>query len=95
MNQLCRRVTLVILVCAVASAQAPVVGRAFEVVSIKPGSTESLFALIQSGKMHFRIDEARVDLGNVSLMTLIGFAYGVPRTGLRRRAGRGMCASTF
>ncbi|HEV3329722.1 MAG TPA: TIGR03435 family protein [Bryobacteraceae bacterium] len=57
-----------------ASSPAP----AFEVASIKPAP---LFnpQLIRSGKLHIRvnIDEARVDIGSLSLKDLLCFAYSV------------------
>jgi uncharacterized protein (TIGR03435 family) len=51
-------------------------GLAFDVVSIKP-SEQITAAMIQAGKLHvgMKIDAARVDIGNFTLMQLICEAY--------------------
>ncbi len=58
--------------------QAPATLPAFEVASIKPAGPLDP-AKIMSGKMHIgvSIDAARVDIGNMSLMDLLCFAYTV------------------
>jgi uncharacterized protein (TIGR03435 family) len=57
------------------AAQTPL---AFEVASVKP-SEHITPAMIQSGKIHvgMKIDKARVDIGNFSLMQLVCEAYNV------------------
>ena len=60
------------------SRNAPPAPPAFEVVSIKPGSSAPLMSLIQSGRVHSRIDDARVDLGSIPLSVVIQMAYRLP-----------------
>jgi uncharacterized protein (TIGR03435 family) len=69
---------LLALGCGMSRSQTPAAKPAFEVVSIKPGSTEPFMALARSGKLHSNIDDAQVDLGCITLSSLIEMAYGVP-----------------
>jgi uncharacterized protein (TIGR03435 family) len=69
---------LAVLSCGLAFAQTPPARPAFEVVSIKPGPSETMMALAQSGRLRSRIDDAQVDLGSFPLSNLIEFAYGLP-----------------
>ncbi|MGD0499342.1 MAG: TIGR03435 family protein [Bryobacteraceae bacterium] len=64
--------------CGLVHGQPSPARPAFEVVSIRPGSPGSMMDLIQSGKMHSRIDDALLDLGSVSLSAVIQFAYRLP-----------------
>ena len=71
--------TVVLLLAAgTLFGQAPAAAPAFEVSSIKPAAPLDP-ARIMSGKMHIgvSIDAARVDIGNLSLMDLLCFAYKV------------------
>ncbi len=69
-------------VCAVAAtasfAQAPAQKLEFEVASVKQADIPTP-AMIQSGKIHagMKIDNARVDIGLMSMMQLITKAYDV------------------
>jgi uncharacterized protein (TIGR03435 family) len=65
----------VALLCGLAFGQTSPAKPGFEVVSIKPGSPGSLVDLMQSGRMHSRIDDAQVDLGCVSLSAVIQMAF--------------------
>jgi uncharacterized protein (TIGR03435 family) len=66
------------IMCGLAYGQPSPAKPAFEVVSIKPGSSGSFMDLIQSGRMHSRIDDALLDLGSVSLSAVISYAYRLP-----------------
>jgi uncharacterized protein (TIGR03435 family) len=62
---------------AISFAQAPAAEQpAFEVVSIKPAPAMTL-TLMNSGQFRSRIDDALVDISNISLMNLITMAYKV------------------
>ena len=66
------------LIGGVALAQAPSSGPAFEVASIKPAPPLEP-AKIMSGQMHvgMNIDNARVEIGNLSISDLIRIAYKI------------------
>ncbi len=85
LDNTCMGKTLFSTVCAgllVAAAslqgQTPAAALAFEVASVKP-SEPITPAMVQAGKIHagMKIDGARVDIGNFTLMQLIAKAYDV------------------
>jgi uncharacterized protein (TIGR03435 family) len=62
---------------AISFAQPPAAGQpAFEVVSIKPASAPTP-AMIASGQLRSRIDDALVEFSNISMLNLITMAYKV------------------
>lgn len=72
-------ITVILLLAAgTLLGQAPAAAPTFEVASIKPAAPLDPSKLM-SGKMHIgiNIDGARVDIGNLTLMDLIAFAYTV------------------
>jgi uncharacterized protein (TIGR03435 family) len=71
---------LAVLLCGSAFSQAPAPKPAFEVASIKPGLAGNITpAQFQSGRVHSLIDNARVDMGSISLEVLIAMAYRMPQ----------------
>src|SRR5215471_17920813 len=70
--------TGMILTAASLSAQTPAAGPTFEVASIKP-SVPITPEMVKAGKLHagMKIDGARVDIGNFTVLQLITKAYDV------------------
>jgi uncharacterized protein (TIGR03435 family) len=79
-----KRTYLAVLLCSSAFSQTPAAKPAFEVASIKPGLSGNITpaqfqSAIQSGRFRSLIDNARVDLGSISLEALIEMAYRIPQ----------------
>jgi len=69
---------LMCMSCALILTQTRSAQLSFDVVSVKPAPSGSIYQLIQSGRSHIRIDNARVDLGCISLSSLLHLAFDVP-----------------
>ncbi len=70
------KIALLFSLCAISFAQQPRL--AFEVVSIKPAPKGNNIGLMRDGKMHYNVDDARVDFGAIELMNILVAAFELP-----------------
>lgn len=73
------RVSLVLIVSAIALAQSPPPKLSFEAASIKPGPPGTAMDLIRAGAIYTKIDDSHFSAGSMSLSSMAAMAFRVPQ----------------